>query len=101
MTRRTLTVIVADDERPARRFLTGLLKSCGDVQIVGEAESGQEAVALIERERPDVALLDLQMPEVGGLDVVRRVAASSMPLVAFVTAFDDFAIEAFELNAID
>jgi two-component system LytT family response regulator len=96
-----LRVIVADDERPARRFLTGLLKSAADVEIAGEAASGQEALELIQRVRPDVALLDLQMPELGGLDVVRHVGAAALPLVAFVTAYDDYAVEAFELNAID
>jgi len=101
MTEPILKVIVADDERPARRFLTGLLKSCDAVQLVGEAASGAEAIALIQAQCPDLALLDLQMPEVGGLEVVRRTPKRIMPLVAFVTAFDDFAVEAFELNAID
>jgi two-component system LytT family response regulator len=96
-----LKVIVADDERPARRFLTGLLKSVEDVALLGEAANGQEAVELIERLRPDLALLDLQMPEIGGLEAVRRLAPEKLPLVAFVTAFDDYAVEAFELNAID
>lgn len=101
MTPPALTIIVADDERPARRFLTGLLKQCTGVEIVGEATSGEEAIALIQSRRPALALLDLQMPEIGGLDVVRRLPVSELPLVAFVTAFDDHAIEAFELNAID
>jgi two-component system LytT family response regulator len=101
MTASTLTLIVADDERPARRFLLGLLKDCPGVEVVGEAGSGEEAIALIRSRRPSLALLDLQMPEAGGLDVVRRLPASDLPLVAFVTAFDDHAIEAFELNAID
>jgi two-component system LytT family response regulator len=96
-----LKVVTADDERPARRFLAGLLKSCEGVDLVGEAASGEEAIAMIEAERPHLALLDLQMPEIGGLDVVRRVSRAALPLVAFVTAFDDYAIEAFELNAID
>jgi two-component system LytT family response regulator len=96
-----LRVVVADDERPARRFLVGLLKGCQGVQFVGEAASGEESLTLIEAERPDLALLDLQMPELGGLDVVRRLSPDALPLVAFVTAFEDFAIEAFELNAID
>jgi two-component system LytT family response regulator len=96
-----LRVTVADDERPARRFLTALLKTCPGVQLVGEAGSGEEAIAQISAERPHLALLDLQMPEVGGLDVVRRVPKDHLPLVAFVTAFDDYAVEAFELNAID
>jgi two-component system LytT family response regulator len=96
-----LKVVTADDERPARRFLAGLLKQCAGVDLVGEAATGEEAIALIEAERPHLALLDLQMPEIGGLDVVRRVSRAALPLVAFVTAFDDHAIEAFELNAID
>jgi two-component system LytT family response regulator len=101
MTASTLTLIVADDERPARRFLTGLLKECPGVELVGEAASGEEAIALIQSKRPSLALLDLQMPELGGLDVIRCLSPSDLPLVAFVTAFDDHAIEAFELNAID
>jgi len=96
-----LRVVVADDERPARRFLVNLLKACPDVDLIGEATTGEEAIAVIQSQRPDLALLDLQMPELGGLDVVRRLAPATLPLVAFVTAFEDFAIEAFELNAID
>jgi two-component system LytT family response regulator len=96
-----LRIVVADDERPSRRFLVGLLKTLPGAQLVGEAESGEEAIQLIEAERPHLALLDLQMPEIGGLDVVRRVSKVALPLVAFVTAFDDYAVEAFELNAID
>jgi two-component system LytT family response regulator len=96
-----LRIVVADDERPARRFLTGVLKTCEGVQLAGEAASGQEAIDLIIRERPHLALLDLQMPEIGGLDVVRRLPTEHLPLIAFVTAFDDYAVEAFELNAID
>lgn len=101
MSRAALRIVVADDERPARRFLVALLKACQGVQLVGEAATGEESLTLIETQRPDLALLDLQMPELGGLDVVRRLSPSSLPLVAFVTAFEDFAIEAFELNAID
>ena len=98
---RPLRVVLADDERPARRFLINLLKSFPDVEIVGEAGNGKEAIDLIEAERPDLALLDLHMPETGGLDVARLVKAGATPSIAFVTAHDDFAIQAFELNAID
>lgn len=97
----TLRVIVADDERPARSFLVAELRACEDVRVVGEAENGVEAVALIERERPDVALLDLQMPEVDGLEVVRLLKRTALPLVIFVTAHDEYAVRAFELNAVD
>jgi two-component system LytT family response regulator len=101
MTVTTLRVLIADDERPARRYLAGILATCPGVELVGEAESGEEALELIERLDPHLALLDLQMPEIGGLDVVRRLRSERQPLVAFVTAFDEYAIEAFELNAID
>jgi len=93
--------VVADDERPARLALAGLVASCPDVTIVGEAANGAEAITVIERERPDMALLDLQMPEVDGLGVVRLLRPDCLPLVAFVTAFDEFAVQAFELNAVD
>jgi two-component system, LytTR family, response regulator len=96
-----LRVLVADDERPARRFLVNLLMGAPDVVVVGEAADGREAVALIERERPDLALLDLEMPEADGLGVVRLLRKDSLPLIAFVTAYDAYAIQAFELNAID
>ncbi len=96
-----LKVIIADDERPARRFLANLLASLPDVELVAEASNGREAVALIEQLRPDLALLDLQMPELGGLDVARLISAGATPAIAFVTAFDEFAVQAFELNAVD
>ncbi|MES2180143.1 MAG: response regulator [Gemmatimonadota bacterium] len=96
-----LRVVVADDERPARAYLLALLATCPDVEIVGEAQGGAEAIAMIEEHRPDLAFLDLQMPEVGGIDVVRLLRKDRLPLVAFVTAFDEFAVRAFELNAID
>ena len=101
MTTAAVRVLVADDERPARRFLISLLKKSPGAQLVGEAGSGAQAIQLIESERPDLALLDLQMPQIDGLEVVRRVKKELLPLVAYVTAFDDFAVEAFELNAID
>ena len=96
-----LRVVVADDERPARSFLMALLSSFEDVTVVGEAESGKEAVALIERERPDLALLDWQMPELDGIGVVRMLKKHEMPLIAFVTAYDEYAVKAFEVNAVD
>lgn len=96
-----LRVVVADDERPARSFLLALLRSFDDVEIVGEAANGTEAVEVIERERPDLALLDLQMPEVDGLGVMRLLRKDRVPLVAFVTAYDAYAVRAFELNAVD
>ena len=96
-----LRVVVADDERPARSFLVALLRSFDDVAVVGEAASGKEAVAMIEKEKPDLALLDWQMPELDGMGVVRQLKKQSLPLIAFVTAYDEYAVRAFEVNAVD
>src|SRR5947207_5340713 len=96
-----LRIVIADDERPARSFLATILRSFDDVEIVGEAANGRDAVTLIESTRPDLALLDLQMPEVDGLGVVRLLKKNRTPLVAFVTAFDEYAVRAFEVNAVD
>lgn len=96
-----LRVVIADDERPARSFLAAILKTFSDVEIVGEASNGMEAVEQIESKQPDLALLDLQMPEVDGLGVVRLLKKNRTPLVAFVTAYDEYAVRAFEVNAVD
>ena len=96
-----LRVVVADDERPARSFLVALLRSFEDVAVVGEASSGREAVAMIEKEKPDLAFLDWQMPELDGFGVVRLLSKKDVPMVAFVTVHDEHAIRAFELNAVD
>ncbi len=97
----SLRVIVADDERPARQFLVTMLRSFEDVDIVGEAQSGNETMRLIEQTQPDLALLDLQMPEMDGLSIVRSLRHGRIPLVAFVTAFDEHAVSAFEVEALD
>jgi two-component system LytT family response regulator len=96
-----LRVIVADDERPARSFLVALLRSFEDVAVIGEATSGKEAVVMIEKEKPDLAFLDWQMPELDGMGVVRQLRKQSLPLIAFVTAYDEYAVRAFEVNAVD
>ncbi|MEP6923338.1 MAG: response regulator [Pyrinomonadaceae bacterium] len=96
-----LRTVIADDERPARTFLRNLLDGFEDVEIVGEAESGLEALELIEKTKPDLALLDLQMPELTGLEVVKMLRKDYTPLIAFVTAYDEFAVQAFEVNAVD
>ena len=96
-----LRVVVADDERPARSFLVALLRSFEDVQVIGEAKSGKEAIVLIERDRPDLVLLDWQMPELDGIGVVRMLKKDAIPLVAFVTAYDEYAVKAFAINAVD
>lgn len=96
-----LRVVIAEDERPARLFLVAMLNAFEDVKIVGEVSNGTDAVTLIEQEQPDLALLDLQMPGLDGLSVVKSLKKNQMPLVAFVTAYDEYAVQAFELNAVD
>ncbi|MFN7270594.1 MAG: LytR/AlgR family response regulator transcription factor, partial [bacterium] len=96
-----IRVLIADDERPARLFLAALLRTFPNVELVAEAGSGTEAVELIYAHRPDLALLDLQMPELDGLAVASLIEKPLRPLIAFVTAYDEYAVKAFELNAID
>ena len=96
-----LRIVIADDERPARSFLAAILLTFDDVEIAGEASNGMEAVAVIESTKPDLALLDLQMPEIDGLGVVRLLKKNRTPLIAFVTAYDEYAVRAFEVNAVD
>lgn len=96
-----LNVIIADDERPARMFLSSLLKDFENVRVLAEASNGIEAVELIEQHEPDLVFLDLQMPGLDGFGVIKNLKKPKKPLVAFVTAYDEYAVRAFELNAID
>ncbi len=96
-----LRIVIADDERPARLFLKSILQDFEDAEIVGEAENGAEAIEIIKETKPDLALLDLQMPIASGIDVVKLLRKSQLPLVAFVTAYDEFAVQAFDVNAVD
>src|SRR5450755_4206210 len=98
----TLKTLIVDDEPIARQILREELESMPNVQIVGEADNGPEALAQIQRHRPDLVLLDLQMPLMSGLEVVRNLQhGPHMPVVVIVTAYDNYAIQAFEAGAID
>jgi two-component system LytT family response regulator len=97
----TLRVLVADDEPIARRGLRKLLGAEPDIEVVGEARDGREAVAAIRRLKPDLALLDVQMPELDGIGVVRELSPEELPGIVFVTAYDRYAIAAFDLHAVD
>jgi len=94
-------VLVADDEPPARRVLMRLLAAHRDIQVVAECADGADAALRIREQRPDLIYLDVKMPELDGFEVIERVGIEAMPLVVFVTAFDDFAIRAFEVHALD
>jgi two-component system, LytTR family, response regulator len=93
--------LIVDDEPLARRRLRGMLADERDIEIVGEAGSGNAAVKAIIHHRPDLVFLDVQMPELNGFEVLRATAERHQPLVVFVTAFDEHAIRAFDVQAAD
>ena len=96
-----LTTLIVDDEPLARDGLRVLLSRDPEVSAIREARDGREAVAAIRESNPDLVFLDVQMPEMDGVEVVRKIAAEHMPGVVFVTAHDQYAIQAFEINALD
>lgn len=95
------TTLLVDDEPLAREGLRVLLARDPDVAAIHEARNGKEAVETIRGVRPDLVFLDIQMPEMDGFAVLREVGAEQMPAVIFVTAHDKYAIQAFEINAVD
>lgn len=96
-----IRALVADDEAPSRRKLRDLLGRETDVEVVGEAADGVEAVAAIRAASPDVVFLDIQMPRLDGFGVIQEIGVEAMPLVVFVTAYDEHALRAFEVHALD
>ncbi len=98
----SLRIIVVDDEQLAREELAFLLGQLGDVEVVGHAGNGIEALRVIEEHTPDVVMLDVQMPGLTGFEVARRLLRAGIDTqLVFVTAYDQHAIEAFEVNAVD
>jgi two-component system, LytTR family, response regulator len=97
----TIRTLIVDDEPLARRGLELRLKDVADITIVRQCANGREALAAIAEEAPDLMFLDIQMPGLSGLEVVAQVPQESMPMVVFVTAFDRYAIKAFEAHALD
>ena len=102
MTEQTpLKVLIVDDEPRARSGIRKLLDSDPEVQVVEECGDGPTAVAAISTLEPDIVLLDVQMPGMDGFEVVRAVGVENMPRIIFVTAYDQFALDAFDVNAVD
>lgn len=96
-----IRVLVADDEAPARAKLRKLIAAEDGFEVVGEAADGEEAVARIRELAPDLVLLDIQMPRKDGFEVIATIGVEAMPPVIFVTAFDEHALRAFEVHALD
>jgi two-component system LytT family response regulator len=94
-------VLIVDDERPARNRLRRLLDGVDGIEIAGEANTGLLALEMIEREKPDLVFLDVQMPPPNGFEVVRELRAPNVPLVIFATSYDHYALQAFEVSAVD
>jgi len=94
-----LRVFIADDEAPARRKLLRFLAQEPNICVVGEAGNGPDAVAGIERTLPELLFLDIQMPGMDGFEVVHALSANALPKIVFVTAYDEYAIQAFEVHA--
>ena len=97
----SLTALVVDDEPIARRAVLRLLRDDAQIRVLGECGDGASAVVAIRSQRPDLVFLDIQMPAMTGMEVVAAVGADRMPATIFVTAYEQYAVRAFEANALD
>ena len=98
---RKLRTLLVDDEALSRRGLELRLRVANDIEIVGQCSNGREALAAIREQRPDLVFLDIQMPGLSGFDVLAELQPHELPMIVFVTAYDRFAVQAFEARAID
>jgi len=96
---KTFKTILVEDERLAREELKSLLKDYLEVDIIGEAKNGEEGIALIKEQKPDLVFLDINMPGMNGFEMLKHL--EEIPRVIFVTAYDEYALKAFEVNALD
>jgi two-component system LytT family response regulator len=101
MTKTKIRTLLVDDEPMARAQVRTLLGEESDIEVVGECASGPEAVSAIKSMSPDLVFLDVQMPEMDGFELARALGSDQMPAVVFVTAFDEYALRAFEIHALD
>jgi two-component system LytT family response regulator len=97
----TLRTLIVDDEALARTALLRLLKRERDVSVIGQCSDGEMAVGAIRQMKPDLVFLDVQMPEMDGFEVLEAIGVEGMPVTVFVTAFDKYALQAFDANAVD
>jgi two-component system LytT family response regulator len=96
-----IRVLIVDDEPLARHGLRELLNVDHAIEVIGECEDGFQAIEMIRSSKPDLVFLDIQMPELDGFGVIKKVGPEKMPMVIFVTAYDEFAIRAFDVHALD
>lgn len=96
-----MQVLIVDDEPLGRKMVRRMLEPYPEVEIIGECESGEEAINVIESKHPDLIFLDVQMPEIDGFAVLSKISQEKFPLIIFVTAYDEYALRAFEVNALD
>ena len=96
-----IKALIVDDEELACRGLELRLQAFDDVEICGQSRNGREVLQHVREQSPDLMFLDVQMPGMDGFDVLRSLAGSEMPIVIFVTAYDEFALKAFDANALD
>jgi two-component system LytT family response regulator len=96
-----VTALIVDDEALCRKGIRILLETDPEYRIIGECANGRDAIREISRLRPDVVFLDIHMPEIGGFDVLKALPPEDWPLVVFVTAYDEYAVRAFEVRALD
>ena len=94
-------VVIADDEAPARRIVRSYLGGRADVEVVAEAENGLEVVDAVRTLEPDLVVLDIQMPGMTGFEAIEAIGVEAMPAVVFATAYDEFALRAFDVHAVD
>src|SRR3954469_14855785 len=96
-----IRVLIVDDEPLARRGIRQLISCREGFVVIGESRNGREALEILDAGAPDLVFLDVQMPELSGFDVIRAHGAERMPAVIFVTAYDAYAVRAFEAHAVD
>src|SRR5262245_13691092 len=96
-----MKILIVDDEALARERLRGLLAAETDVEIADECQNGVEAIAAVQHLHPDVMFLDVQMPGLDGFQTLARLESDALPLVVFVTAYEQYALQAFEVHAVD
>jgi len=96
-----IAVLIVDDEPLARSYIRGLLERDAQIEIVGECGDGKSALSAIAEKKPDLIFLDIQMPEMDGFSVLKNLNAENLPAIIFTTAFEEYAIRAFEFHALD